>query len=127
MEVRRVVFRSSLNVAAASPIGPSPAAAGSGAASATGGRAIRDRRRIIGIILRGQGRGALRAVPYRGNAFAAVNAAGDAASRAGAATNAYSAATTSGSASLSGWARLEERRVGKEGGSTCRSRWSQYH
>src|SRR3546814_15290359 len=23
--------------------------------------------------------------------------------------------------------RSEERRVGKEGGSTCRSRWSQYH
>src|SRR3546814_14587432 len=25
------------------------------------------------------------------------------------------------------WQRSEERRVGKEGVSTCRSRWSQYH
>src|SRR3546814_9659374 len=25
------------------------------------------------------------------------------------------------------WKRTEERRVGKEGVSTCRSRWSQYH
>src|SRR3546814_13916993 len=28
---------------------------------------------------------------------------------------------------LSGWARSEERRVGKECVSTCRSRWSPYH
>src|SRR3546814_19316214 len=28
---------------------------------------------------------------------------------------------------LEGWTRSEERRVGKEGVSTCRSRWSQYH
>src|SRR3546814_4051489 len=26
-----------------------------------------------------------------------------------------------------GWARSEERRVGKEGVSTCRTRWSQYN
>src|SRR3546814_12789432 len=26
-----------------------------------------------------------------------------------------------------GWSRSEERRVGKEGVSTCRSRWSPYH
>src|SRR3546814_12653438 len=29
--------------------------------------------------------------------------------------------------SLRGWARSEERRVGKECVSTCRSRWSPYH
>src|SRR3546814_14380150 len=45
------------------------------------------------------------AAPYRGDAFAAVNAAGDAANRIGTAMNAYSAATTSGSASLRGWTR----------------------
>src|SRR3546814_19741873 len=29
--------------------------------------------------------------------------------------------------SMRGWARSEERRVGKECGSPCRSRWSAYH
>src|SRR3546814_4044911 len=50
----------------------------------------------MGIILCGKDAEVSTAAPYRGDAFAAVNAAGDAANRIGTAMNAYSAATTSG-------------------------------
>src|SRR3546814_11290866 len=71
----------------------------------------------MGIILCGKDAEVSTAAPYRGDAFAAVNAAGDAANRIGTAMNAYSAATTSGSASLSGWTR----RLSISLGQTCQN------